>query len=347
VQPSSALDTWSFKLDAESEKVGETMNIRRWFILLGLTILVSACARTQLNSNATELASSLNSVIERQIFYNLAQSFKSKAFVPSQVIVSSGGAQTTNVVSPTLTLPLAPQVTQTLAMSLPTSSYSYAAPGLSLGMSNSANQNWSMSAANDTGQLRRLRALYNYSTGQIESEEEFKCEYAVQTLALPLHTNGGNVAFKQRCDDRIVYADPNFVRGHNCVLCDAGASRDLTIDPVINSRLVHGFISNREDATHDLKIGSFGGMDFYVCHNTCVPHKVNSRIVDGKQAWSDFILFIYEALLVSTGGAKEDSYVTAAGGKPAAAFGILSTIPSGGSGKAPPIAPSQFVVPLQ
>ena len=42
-------------------------------ISIAVCLLVCGCASTQLNYNTADLASSLNSLTKRQIFYNLAQ----------------------------------------------------------------------------------------------------------------------------------------------------------------------------------------------------------------------------------------------------------------------------------
>jgi hypothetical protein len=42
-------------------------------ICLAVCLLVCGCASTQLNYNTADLASSLNSLTKRQIFYNLAR----------------------------------------------------------------------------------------------------------------------------------------------------------------------------------------------------------------------------------------------------------------------------------
>ena len=52
----------------------------------------SGCASSQLNYNAADLASSLNSLTKRQIFFNLAQALNDPEFVPSQVTISIGTA---------------------------------------------------------------------------------------------------------------------------------------------------------------------------------------------------------------------------------------------------------------
>jgi len=71
-------------------------------ICLAVCLLVSGCASTQLNYNTADLASSLNSLTKRQIFYNLAQAVTDPEFVPSQATISIGTAQTLNAVTPSI-----------------------------------------------------------------------------------------------------------------------------------------------------------------------------------------------------------------------------------------------------
>ena len=71
------------------------------------------CASTQLNYNTADLASSLNSLTKRQIFFNLAQALTDTEFVPSQVTISVGTAQTLNSVTPSISVPLGNPVVTT------------------------------------------------------------------------------------------------------------------------------------------------------------------------------------------------------------------------------------------
>src|SRR5215831_5546027 len=73
----------------------------------------SGCASTQLNYNTADLASSLNSLTKRQIFFNLAQAITDPEFVPSQVTISVGTAQTLNSVTPSVSVPLGTPVLAT------------------------------------------------------------------------------------------------------------------------------------------------------------------------------------------------------------------------------------------
>jgi hypothetical protein len=74
--------------------------------ILSVFLGISGCASTQLNYNALNLASSLDSLNSRQIYYNLEQTLEDPFAIPSQVTIAAGMASTTNIISPSLTLPL-------------------------------------------------------------------------------------------------------------------------------------------------------------------------------------------------------------------------------------------------
>lgn len=320
----------------------------RGMLLAGALWACAACflsgCTAQLGNNTVDLALSLNALVKRQIFFNLAQSFLDPGFVPAQVTIVSGSAETTFSVSPTLTVPLGPTLAGTAAAtvaSVPQTSFqsvaTSAAPGLQLGASNISKQNWTISPINDSGEFRRLRALYNYATGQIDAGD-FLCEYPVQSLALPLHTKGGNVELKVNCG-KPIYADPNFVRNHNCILCgEPDASGRVT--PTINPKLIPRLVSRQQDDSHNARVGSANGVDLYVCDG-CPGN------VDGKRAFGDFVIFVYEAMLQTTGGAREDTYVAPGTGSGSRVAPAEAPGPTRGSGKAPAIAPFIFSVPLQ
>src|ERR1700730_596270 len=75
-------------------------------VCVAFCLLGSGCASSQLNYNAADLASSLNSLTKRQIFFNLAQAVTDPEFVPSQATISVGTAQTANSVSPSISVPV-------------------------------------------------------------------------------------------------------------------------------------------------------------------------------------------------------------------------------------------------
>lgn len=305
----------------------------RWFLAcLGLAVAVTGCASTQLNYNTADLASSLGSLQKRQIFYNLAQALEDPEFVPSQVTISIGTAQTANAVNPSISIPLGSSFSSasrvTDAVRNPstqlTGTLTTAAPGIGVGLVDSWNQSWTMVPANGSNQLRRLRALYQYATGTLphqdparelteeEAEKSFLCEYPLQALSIPSSPPGENIAYRlEGCRDngsvshsRLLYADPTFTQGPNCVICvdDLKAKTPrLYINPNLKYRFVHGDKNRTADM---IKVGDHGGTSFYVCasQSSGCRRVANQDPYDGRKAFSDFVLFVYEAMSMPAGG---------------------------------------------
>src|SRR5262245_19897608 len=303
------------------------MSLRPLWIAAGLA--VCGCASTQLNYNTADLASSLNSLTKRQIFFNLAQAMTDPEFVPSQVTISVGTAQTLNSVTPPVSVPLGnPVVTTSRVGTAGISSRDFfstavtsPAPTLGVQFVDAWNQSWTMSPINSSTQVRRLRALYQYATGTLtrrdraveltleEAEKQFLCEYPVQALAVAPRSD--NVVFKiegcpnnntRESEARVVHADPTFMQGAGCVICvdDLNAKQ---LRPHINANLKYHFM--RTEKTGDMaSVGSYGPVGFYVCDSSdgnC-PRVVGQAPFDGHKAFSDFILFVYEAAMVATSG---------------------------------------------
>ena len=301
--------------------------------LLGIAacLVACGCASTQLNYNTVDLASSLNSLTKRQIFFNLAQALTDPEFVPSQVTISVGTAQTLNSVAPSIAAPLGNPVLTTTrvgstggvgaAADFVSTAIGSVTPTLGVQFVDTWNQSWTISPINSSTQVRRLRALYQYATGTLsrrdrtvdltldEAEKQFLCEYPIQGLAVAPHSD--NLVFKiegcpnnntRESEARIVHADPTFVQGAGCVICidDLNAKQ---LRPHVNANLKYHFM--RRQKTGDMVgVGSYGSIDFYVCDSSdgnC-PRVVGQAPFDGHKAFSDFILFVYEAALVATSG---------------------------------------------
>ena len=300
-------------------------------VCVAVGLLVSGCASTQLNYNTADLASSLGSLMKSQIFYNLAQALGDPDFVPSQVTISIGTAQTTNAINPSLTLPLGPTFTTTnrfIQQNNPSAQFTgqtaIAAPGLGIQFVDSWNQSWTMVPANSANQLRRLRTLYQYATGRMtrrgmvteltqeEAEKQFLCEYPLQSFAVPSSPPGENVAYRlEGCPDnagsprlRLHYADPTFTQGPNCVICvDDLKAKFPRLQ--VNPNLKYGFVHPDKEATADMiRIGSHGDTAFYVCGSATgkCPLAPHQEPFDGRKAFSDFVLFVYEAMSQPAGG---------------------------------------------
>ena len=299
---------------------------RRWISVVAC-LAASGCASTQLNYNTADLASSLNSLTKRQIFFNLAQAVTDPEFVPSQATISVGTAQTLNSVSPSISVPVGLPVVTTDRLGTGTNparsffSTQVTSPTPTLGVQfvDAWNQSWTMVPINSATQLRRLRALYQYATGTLprriggaeeltleEAERQFLCDYPVQ--AHPVSPGGGNVAFKidgclnnntSASRAHVVHADPTFMQGPGCVICidDLNAGQ---LRPHINPNLKYHFMRTQK-FSGTVNVGSYGSIGFYVCESPEVdcPRLAKQEPFDGRKALGDFIMFVYEAASVT------------------------------------------------
>ena len=301
-------------------------------ISIALCLLVCGCASTQLNYNTADLASSLNSLTKRQIFFNLAQALTDPEFVPSQATISIGTATTLNAVTPSISVPLGlPMITTArdgtgrFAGTQFSTQVTSPTPTLGVQMTDGWNQSWTMVPLNSAPQLRRLRALYQYVTGTVphhgtqnltleEAEKLFLCEYPMQSFNVS--PTSGNVTFRidgcpnnntRASQSRVVHVDPTFTQGPSCIICidDLNAKQ---LRPHINPNLKYHFIRTQK-AGDMVSIGSHGSTTFYVCGSAegdC-PRTARQEPFDGRKAFSDFILFVYEAATVpsSAGGGRQ------------------------------------------
>lgn len=246
--------------------------------------------------------------------------------------ISIGTAQTANSVTPSVSIPLGnPIVTTSRIGATPRNDFfstavTSPAPALGVQVVDAWNQSWTMTPINSPTQLRRLRALYQYATGTLprrdrtaaltleEAERLFLCEYPVQSHAVAPKSD--NVVFRiegcadnssRSSDSRIVHADPTFVQGPSCVICiDDLNARQLR--PHVNPNLKYHFL--RPEKTGDMvSVGSYGPFRFHVCDSpegNC-PRAANQAPFDGHKAFSDFILFVYEATMVPSAGGGRGS----------------------------------------
>jgi hypothetical protein len=283
-----------------------------------------------LNHNTADLASSLSSLEKTQILYNLAQAIADPEFVPSQVTISIGTAQTSNSVTPSISIPLGPSFsvinrasTGTRIRNDVSNVTTSAAPGLGIQVTDAWNQSWTMVPASSANQLRRLRTIYQFATGTLarrdptrdltekEAERQFLCDYAPQSLAVHPDSPGANVRY--RVDDcldasgsvttRLFYADPSFTQGPNCVVCIENL-HDKSARPHLNPALKYHFIRTRSEKTADMvSLGSHGDTEFYVCGSAAgaCGFVAGQRPFDGRRAFSDFVLFVYEAMTLPSG----------------------------------------------
>jgi hypothetical protein len=162
--------------------VGKSALIVWWLSSVG-------CASTQLNYNALDLASTVDSLVTNQVLSNLGKFLESPYAIPSQVAITSGTASTNNTVTPGFTSPLnlAATTTNTAATTFAaatsttiTNTKTGNSPnlGATLTASDQWTQTWALAPLTDTDQLRRLRVLYQFGAGYL-NEQDLLCNYPI------------------------------------------------------------------------------------------------------------------------------------------------------------------------
>jgi hypothetical protein len=116
----------------------------KWTIVI--TVLLSAgCAPFQDSQNATELISTIDYIRETQVIYNIGRAIDDPEMVPAQVVMSSGSAQATTALTPTLSW--AAHFVKSLSASLGVFSWT---------------SSWTLVPVVDAGDLQNLRAVYSF-----------------------------------------------------------------------------------------------------------------------------------------------------------------------------------------
>jgi hypothetical protein len=146
--------------------------------LAAMTVCFAAlngCASVQLNNNTLDITSAYQQLLTEQVAFNIIKTFDDEYGIPSFGKVSSAGAQTTNNVNPSFTIPLGGQIQKmtqaTVAASGVTNAASrislFAAKSLNLQLSDQWNQSNTITLINDSDSLRRLRVLFRYVAGKL------------------------------------------------------------------------------------------------------------------------------------------------------------------------------------
>jgi hypothetical protein len=143
-------------------------------------ILAAGCASTQVNYNTLDIASTYDTLITKQVVFNIFKTLENEFGVPAFVKVTAQSAGTTDAVNPTLTFPFSPAttLTQTAASLTTGKSLATAAKGISITAQGQWNQTYTLTPVDDPDQLRRLRSIYQFVTGHI-TKLEFESDYPI------------------------------------------------------------------------------------------------------------------------------------------------------------------------
>ena len=155
-------------------------------IVVAIALPLSGCSTALLNSNQTDLASTLDDLAVAQIVLNLVRTNENPWAIPSQVQFNTSIVQARTNITPSYTDPLGAAIAtaHTVAQSV-TNSTTKTAPNQSGTISLTAENTstWNASPIQDPEALKRLQLLYQYGTGYITAED-FTCAYPMRLIPL-------------------------------------------------------------------------------------------------------------------------------------------------------------------
>jgi hypothetical protein len=212
-------------------------------VILLAAVLMAGCAANRNNIHALYIASTFDSLLTKQVAYNLLETYYNKYKVPSYVKISSQTAKTSEAINPTFSLPILPQKTVTQGGNF-SRAIQNASTGLSLQVQTLSEASYGITAIDDPDGLRRLRILFQYSVGHID-EFEFEANY-------PIIVSGDSATYEELDTKKRAYVrriceelsedrsicvkykfltvkpDITFIRPPGCIMCDYNTPlRDL------------------------------------------------------------------------------------------------------------------------
>jgi hypothetical protein len=156
-------------------------------------VILVGCASQQLNYNALDVASTIDSFYMQQVLTNLIKIKEQEYAIPAQVAINTGTIATSNQLTGGFSAPLndSVAVTNQLARTVAASSsitntvsdlVTKSNMGLSAGATNVATQQYIFwPIYSDADQLRRLQYLYRYAVGNV-TYQQLLCRYPVPEL---------------------------------------------------------------------------------------------------------------------------------------------------------------------
>ena len=168
--------------------------------IISLALVLAGCAHTQLNLNTLDVAGSIDTLYREQALTNLSRFIDDPNTIPSQVDISTGQVSTTDGLTGSGSFPIGNQVTKNGA-TLVAQTIVEQVRSLTLGLSGSWTQYWSIAPISDANTLRRLRAVYRYAI--CHNDQELRQNYDLSLIA-------GNGSF---------VIDASRLTGPRCVIC--------------------------------------------------------------------------------------------------------------------------------
>jgi hypothetical protein len=304
-----------------------------------LAAFLGGCASTQLNYNTIDIANNSDSLLTKQILYNLNAFIENPIAVPAQIVVTGGTASTSNSVTPTVGTPLDRALSVTTSTGVSRTS-AVASPTLGASATDGWTQSYTFAPITDPDRTKRLDSLYRYVvdwSAQAHGNRKFVSNYPLIFKSInysePLcligkkadgsndtvdmtadgkkvcatNVNGASVARGQssRTYSRQV-ADEHYLAGPTCVVC--GSPRRLHINPKISGTWLHWKSAGgvpvppgREVQEGDVLLGTYGARSFFVSP-------------ENGQKFVDFSIAVQSASTIGSGGSAGAASATAGGG---------------------------------
>jgi hypothetical protein len=150
---------------------------------------LAACASTQINYNALDIASTYDDLMDKQVTFNIQKTYLDPDGLPAFTKITAQSAQTQNSITPTLGLPLSSQISTvaqitqapTAITNQSSTTAQRAGESLSIAAADEWNQTYSLTPVTDSDQLRRLRVLFQYVTGT-SNQPGINPDYELESL---------------------------------------------------------------------------------------------------------------------------------------------------------------------
>jgi hypothetical protein len=229
----------------------------KYFFAVVCSLLLAACASTQLNYNTNDIAANVEGIYAKQALVNLSRTIDNPNSIPSQIDIAAGTVQTSASITPSVTTPLSKTIAE--AGNGARTGMTLAGSGFSLAGNDAFQQSYTVSPITDGNNLRNLRALYRYA---LFDDADLRREYRP-----PLVQNKGKYN-----------VDPYALLEPQCVLCTARL--------IPNRHLHKAWIFWSPDHMPDpsvqvISLGTWGNHELFM-----------SREAYRKGYFDDFVLFI-------------------------------------------------------
>jgi hypothetical protein len=216
-------------------------------------IAAAGCASSQINYNTLEIASTYDQLLTKQVTFNLLKQINDPYGLPAFVKVTNQTATTQNSITPTISFPFTSQiakVSQLSAAQAPTSltttslasrTSTLAGEGLNLSAMDGWNQTYTLTPVTDSGELRRLRVIYQYVTGALtpkdcpepHPEDAQKCvakwaDILFEVTYPLIETSGDATGSSNQSPNTNIWVNLNIsVDGHNVTAKSSGSSNNV------------------------------------------------------------------------------------------------------------------------